>query len=260
MSLRHLVTGGATTLGMTLLQATATIAREHQLPEQLARTLANLTAFAIADDAAKAVEVGCEAVTVGRRSGVLRRVSVSALNLAAALLVRGDWRELTDLLESSDIPWERGIDETAVAAIEALLAQATGRPPRRPVPGPEDTAALEGADLSWVQLGEAARLVLTGSDDEALTTSVAAVEGYGERPTTSSTCGRLAMELATKAGDRAVEEHLLTMVDSANIALPLGLRAHRARAAGLIAVRDGELAGEAASHSAGGPSTCTPSG
>lgn len=143
-------------------------------------------------------------------------------------------------MESSDIPWEKGIDEVAAGAIEVVLACATGRAPGRPLPDPGDTAVLEGADLSWAQFGDAARLALTGDTGGAMATALLAVDGYGELYDDFLHMWAFAADLACATGDRAVEQRLLTMVDSANIALPLGLRAHRARAAGLIAARDGQ--------------------
>jgi class 3 adenylate cyclase len=237
MSLRHLFTG-ASTLGMTLLQATATLAREHQLPDPLARAPTNLTAFAITDDAAKAVELGREALTVGRRSGVLRRASNSGLNLAVALLVRGEWRELRALLESTDMPWEKGLDENALRTIEVLFSLATGDPLTRPAPDPSDVEGMEGADLAWIHFGEAALLTLAGSADEALSMAMTAVEGYGELYDDFLHMWALAAELALTTGDRSAEERLLELVDSATLALPLGLRAHRAHVGALLAVRE----------------------
>ena len=46
-------------------------------------------------------------------------------------------------------------------------------------------------------------------------------------------------------GDRGAEGELLALVDEAPVVPPLGLRAHRARYAALIALRDGAALDEA---------------
>ena len=123
----HLFTG-ATTLGLTLIDATARIARENQLTQPLTRALINLTANAITEDAGEAVVSGREAVMASRRGGTASQRSTAQLNLALALWVRGSWGEMATLVGSvrpgiGAVPFE----EYVFIGADYLLAGATGR-------------------------------------------------------------------------------------------------------------------------------------
>ena len=136
MSLRHLFSG-ATTLGHDPPagdRQPSPGSTSCRCPSR-ARS-SNLTAYAITNDAAKAVEHGREAVTVARRCGVVRWASIANLNLAFAFLVRGEWDELEELLGSPEIPWERGIDVLAAAPSTRFSPrhEGTSRRGMRPTP------------------------------------------------------------------------------------------------------------------------------
>ncbi len=241
MGIRHLFSG-ATTLGLTLLHATAALGREHQLPVPLTRALVNLTANAITNDAQEAVQLGQEARTVAQRAGVRRWVSIAALNLGVAQFVRGEWDGVEQLV-ISDVPWEVGMDTMAISAIDTMLALARGTERRLHVGDPPDVEVQQGTDRAWALFDDALRAAQAGESAAALGLAVAAVKEYDEIFDDFLHMWGLAMELALACGDRQVEAELLDLVDGTPVVPPLGLRAHRARFGALLAMRD-EVVGD----------------
>ena len=234
----HLFTG-ATTLGLTLIDATARIARENQLTQPLTRALINLTANAITEDAGEAVVSGREAVLASRRGGTASQRSTAQLNLALALWVRGSWSEMATLVGSvrpgiGAVPFE----EYVFIGADYLLARATGRATVREDRGIGDRPDLYAADRSWVHWANALRLSREGRPDAALPEAVLAVDGYGTVYDDQLHFWATALELAQEVGDRTVEERLFADVDSVNAVVPRGLRAHRVRFAAAALRRD----------------------
>lgn len=242
MGMRHLFSG-ATTLGLTLLQATAALGREHQLPGPLCRALVNLAAFAISDDAEKAVQLAQEARTVAQRTGARRLLSTAAANLAVAQFVRGEWDGVQQLITSENVQWEPGPDRQAVSVIDAVVARARGTQSLgqgygfEGIEGDENQVPL-GYDKGWLLLDEALKADRAGESAEALRLAVSATTEYGDLFDDFLHMWDLAMELALAGDDREVEAELLALIEGAPVVLPLGLRAHRARFGALIALRD----------------------
>jgi class 3 adenylate cyclase/tetratricopeptide (TPR) repeat protein len=234
---------GVATLATTLIEATARISREHQLPLQLARALLNQCAYAVGGDAERAAEVGREAVVAGHRTGVLLWSSASAVNLALALWVRGDWEELGSLLDGGT-RWAEGGDAACAVAVDVVLANATGEAARLDLELPTPDSLPMGFDKAWVHFARAGRLVLRGDREAALAEAVTATEVYGSVYDDYLHLWALATDLATDLGAREAGDALLSAVDSVNAAVPPGLLAHRARFLARRADRDGAPAAE----------------
>ena len=229
---------GAYTVADTLIDATARIAREHQLPLQLARALVNRCASLIGTDAARAVETGREAIVAGRRTGIILWASVADLNHAIALWVRGDWDEMSTFMRGQR-QWAPGGDVGSAMAIDAMLASARGVAADDSFTAPSDDELPIAFDRAWLQFARANRLVIDGDPHGALAEAVLAAETYGGVSDDFHHLWALAMDLAVETGDRVEEARVRDLVDTVNAALPLGLRAHRARYAGVAARRDG---------------------
>ena len=75
--------------------------------------------------------------------------------------------------------------------------------------------------------------------DDLFATAVRAVETYLGVADDFHHMWALAMDLAVEVGDLQDESAVLALVDGVNVALPVGLRAHRARHAAIAARRDG---------------------
>ena len=242
MGLRYMDQGVAT-LAMTLLETSAQIARENQLPLHLARALLNLCASTVGSDAERAVGFGREAVVASRRTGVLMWSSVSALNHGLALWVRGDWDDLRRLLEAES-RWSPGGDQVSAVAIDMMLAVATGEEPRQVLAIPDPRELLADFDKGWAHFARALRLTAAGETAAALREAVLATQTYGGVYDDFLHMWELAADLAAATDDRDEEARIVEAVDSVNAALPLGLRAHRARVAARMADRDGTAPAE----------------
>ena len=94
----HYSNVGLTSLFRALQKAGADMARTQRRPTVLARALVNLTSDAINDELDEAVAYGQEALSVASGAGVALWISFARINLAIALLERGDWADLDALL------------------------------------------------------------------------------------------------------------------------------------------------------------------
>ncbi|MEO7421447.1 MAG: adenylate/guanylate cyclase domain-containing protein [Ornithinibacter sp.] len=229
---------GVYTISSTLIDTTAQIAREHQLPLQLARALVNRCAYFIGTDAARAVETGREAIVAGRRTGITLWASVADLNFALALWVRGEWQEMGVFMGSQRL-WMPGGDVACAMAIDAMLASARGETADDSFLPPSEQDLPIVLDRAWLHFARAHRSVIGGDPQTALRHAVLAAEAYVGVNDDFHHLFALAMDLALAVGDRQQEAQVLELVDSVNAALPFGLRAHRARYAAVVAQRDG---------------------
>ncbi len=178
----HLFTG-ATTLGLTLVEAAARIARENQLPQPLARALINLTANAIGEDAKEAVAYGRETVASARRGGNAAQVWYGQINLVLALWVRGEWSDLTTTLGTARmVGAHQRIDQLVLLCTDLLLTAATGRAtPLLDETTTDDLPELHGTDRAWAEWLAALRLAREGRPAEALGDAVRAVQRLRHR-------------------------------------------------------------------------------
>ena len=229
---------GVYTVADTLIDCAARIAREHQLPLQLAKSLSNLCASAIGSDAVKAVETGREAVVAGRRTGIRLWSSVADLNFALALWVRGEWPEMDEFMHGRR-QWNAGGDVASAAAIDAMLAHGLGREYSDTFDLPGEGELPVAFDRAWLHFARAYRSVIDDDPTGALVHAVRAVETYLGVADDFHHMWALAMDLAVEVGDLQDESAVLALVDGVNVALPVGLRAHRARHAAIAARRDG---------------------
>ena len=235
----HLFTG-ATTLGLTLVEAAARIARENQLPSRSTRALINLTANAIGEDAREAVAYGRETVTAARRGGNAAQVWYGQINLVLALWVRGELERPGDDAPHRAPGGSRASGSTSSSPLHGLLlAAATGRAvPLLDEDQDHDIPELHWTDRAWRQWLGALRLAREGRPAEALRDAVRAVELFGTVYDDFHHLWATAARLAQEVGDVGAEERLFAVVDSVNAVVPLALRAHRARFSAAAARRD----------------------
>ena len=234
---------GAFTLAQALLDLSAKISRDHQLPRDLARALLNDCAYAIGGDAERAAAVGREAIVAARRTGVVFWTSIATLNLGLAFFVRGEWDEMRALFEAES-HWASAGDTASAVAVDLMLSLATGEPRRQPLEAPDPDTMHEAFDKGWAHFALSQLLVQEGRLEEALAAAVLATESYTNVYDDFLHMWAHAADLALALDDRAAEEALLRQVDSVNAAIPDGLRAHRTRVAALVADRDGAPAEE----------------
>ena len=230
---------GALALARTLMHAGADLAREHHLPVVLARALTNLTSDTMQFDADEAVVLGREAVEVARRAGVVTWRSFSAVNLLLALWLRADWDDAQALIAEPGDLWDDENHRTAIA-VQGWIRHARGEQTAAPWPPQREFASDHGADEGWHMLEDAVRARLDGDSHLALQRAVDAsrtfLDWYGLTDDFSHAFA-VAMELALELDEPATLHQLLDLVDGADSAVPLSVTAHRARAAGLVAMR-----------------------
>jgi class 3 adenylate cyclase len=229
---------GVYTVANTLIDCAARIAREHQLPLQLAKSLVNRCASAIGTDAVKAVETGREAVVAGRRTGIRFWSSVADLNFALALWVRGEWTEVDEFMNGRR-QWHAGGDVASAAAIDAMLAHGLGRRYSDTFDLPTESELPVAFDRAWLHFAHAYRRLIDDDATGALGHAVRAAEVYPGVADDFHHLWALAMDLAVQVGEGQEEARVLALVDGVNVALPLGLQAHRARHGAITARRDG---------------------
>ena len=232
-------TSGALAVARTLMQASADLAREHHLPVALARALVNLTSDAMQFDTRQAVVHGREAVDVGRRAGIATWRSFASVNLLLALWLEGDWDEAEALLSEPGSMWDDENHRTAIA-VQGWIRHARGesaellRQPQR------NFDSDDGLDQGWHALEAAGRAQADGDPSLALRRAVEATVAFSDWSGLTddfSHAFALAVELALGLDEPMTVQRLLDVVDSVDSAVPLSVTAHRARAAGLVAMR-----------------------
>lgn len=229
---------GSTTVSRAMLELSARIAREHQLPRDLVRALLNDCAYSVATDARHAVEVGREALQAARRTGLRFWTSVSGINLALALFVSGEWDEMRAVL-ADEHDWASPGDTAGAVATDRMLRLATGEEARQTAEVPDPAELVEGFDQAWAHFARSLGHALDGDEPTALAEGLAAVERYVTVYDDFLHLWTLTTELALSVGDGEAERLLRRRVDEVNSSIPVGLQAHRDRVAALVAERDG---------------------
>jgi len=229
------------TLGEILSRAQLDIGRREQLPRVTGYAIANLSNVLAPSDLTESADLLDEALEAERRSGgeaynftvfimnqVTRSIPLGRLDRADELM--------TDAPETSNTlvlrPW-----------LDAYLSEVTGKP-RRFHTVPDELQTTDDAALrSYAAVTDMYNARVRGDLHAAAQFAVDAVERLFMNVGFSDDMvfiWPLAVETALSAGDDSALATLLAVVDNAQPGLVgVGFRAHRARFAGLIAMRDG---------------------
>ncbi|HJQ43572.1 MAG TPA: hypothetical protein VJ831_10840, partial [Jatrophihabitantaceae bacterium] len=229
------------TFARILFSAVVDIAREEQLPGLAGRALTNQGLLEMQDDLSKGVEVLVEGSEMMRKAGESRYQGlIDALNRALLAWERGQWDHCEELL--AQIPVDSPLG-TVVPWLDGALADARGR--ARQYPSIDDAARTidDQGLLSYVAMADMYEARARGDLSTAVAKGIEAVELMVE------VAGLLddqihawpaAVESALAAGDDDALRRLIEIVDTDSFgAVGRGYRAHRARFAALLAVRDG---------------------
>jgi class 3 adenylate cyclase/tetratricopeptide (TPR) repeat protein len=240
---------GAVWLSRVLLEAAADLARSEHQPAALARSLLNLTVMTKLSDLDKAIEVGHEAVAVARGTGASVWIFFSELNLLLALWDRGQWAEAEEILDRyparRDSPSSEGLLLVlAAAAIGGLMGKARGLPSALPWSAESRPVSDDASDIAWLAFAEAIHAHERGDLASALRLAVDATTKMYALSGTWDDCVHMwptAAEMALEHGDDATLTELVGLIDGqSNGPVSMGMRIHRKRIAGLLAIRDGE--------------------
>jgi len=239
----HYGTAGAISLARVLLEAAAEMSRTHHQPSSLARALLNLTVSRMLDDLDKAVEVGKEAVSVATETGVPIWISYSQINLIIALWTSGRWAEVDEIFRSGALGEHLVIVPTSVA-INGAMSAARGTSWSSSWPEAGSYVSDDSSDLAWKAFADAIDAKQRDDLESAVRLGVYANEKmYEISGTWDDLCHMwpTAVELALEAGDDVALATLLDLIDGqSNRPVSAGVRIHRKRVAGLLAIRDGE--------------------
>ncbi len=234
---------GSSETATILMGAAATLARNAHQPVALARCLSNLASEYNAFDLARGVEAAREGVEVADQCGVAMWQYYADGNLLLALLASGQWRELESLLAR-----DRSSPEVAVA-VEATVRLLRGEPFVLPWTAAEHRVSDDASVLAWTDFAEAQAARVEGRDQVALEAATRAVMGMFQLSGVADDFVHMwpvAAELALSLQDHDALTRLLDLVDGAagRARIPLGVRAHRSRIAGLLSLRDDPKAAE----------------
>ena len=230
-----------------LMAAAADMARTHHFPAALARCLSNLTVEYNRDDLEKALEVGREAVDVAARAGVAVWRDYTEANLMLALLASGSWSELDERLER--LQSTSVVARVVAAGVLGSLCVARGDEFEVPWPPGATPLSDDPADTAWIGFTVALAEWSTGRLKVALEHAVQAVDEMYTLSGSSDDFVHMwpvAVELALQTDATATLDRLLRIVDADadRLRVPLSVRAHRARFAGLVAHRGDAAAAE----------------
>ena len=237
----HYASQGLITFAQLLLEAAADMARRQHRPAALARALLNVTAFMNADDVAQAVDKGREALAAASTAGAVIWISFARVNLALALIERGLWDELEELLAEGADGWS-GTNEASFAALEGEVCAARGQPWSLPW-GPGTRPAIDDyAAEAWQDYCEALAAQADGRAGEALDLVIVALEKmfaftgtWDDLPHFWTT----AVDLVIETGDRVAYHRLLEFADDSQTRIPISLKGHRLRLEALWEARHG---------------------
>ncbi len=158
------VAAGANRAGVILVEASAALARERDLPFPLARATNNLSAFQNSRDLTAALRYADQSYEVARRAGLQIYVEGATINKAVGLWCSGRFPEVAQLLPEG----LQGHDiQTRIAwrTFEVWLAEAQGEPlPHRPEGSDADTDSE--LNLAWLRSADLARAVAASDHDE----------------------------------------------------------------------------------------------
>ena len=231
---------GSPLTSRTVMSAAADLARTNHFPVALSRCLSNLTVEYNLIDLPRAVEVGREAVEVAGRAGIALWMSFTDANLTLALMAAGEWDALDESLAQTG---NLVVDQTVYGGVDGFVRVARGQEHVLPWPADSPPASDDPADQSWIAFAESFEAQARGDLDRALARAVVAVEVQHELSGTSDDFVHMwphAVELAIAVGDTEARDRLLAIMDAdeARRLVPVSLRAHRSRLAGMVARDD----------------------
>jgi hypothetical protein len=228
---------GSPLTSRTVMSAAADLARTNHYPVALSRCLSNLTVEYNLIDLRRAVEVGREAVEVAGRAGIAIWMSFTDANLTLALMAAGEWAALDESLAQTG---NLMVDQTVYGGVDGFLRVARGQRHELPWPADSPPDSDDPADQSWIAFAEAFEARSRGDLERALARAVVAVDVQYELSGSSDDLVHMwppAVELAMALGKTGVRDRLLAIMDAdeARRLVPVSLRAHRSRFAGLMA-------------------------
>jgi class 3 adenylate cyclase len=225
-----------------LLRACIDISRQAQRPGQIAKGLMNLALVVAQTNLAEAHAMFDEATVETRKAGAEGFLSsVLAVNQLLLAFEMGDWTRAEQLTESM------GRDEPAARFmgpwLDAALADARGRP-RTITEVPDDVRASDDSSvLSYVAAADMYTAKERGDLHAAATHGTAAVLQQAAAGGLTDDLVHMwpaAFDCALAAADTDAIDKILGVLDDFPPGLiPLSFRAHRTRAAGLLAIHDG---------------------
>ena len=231
---------GAFTLAGVLLEAAVNLARTHHQPVALARALMNLTVQRMIDDLDKAIEVGHEAVSVARGTGVSVWISYSEINLLLALWDRGSWAETEEIVGNQS--QADNVNQLVAAVVVGSISSARGLPWSLPWADGDTPIGDDASDVAWLSFAQSLQSRARGNLEQGVQLGLDATEKMYELSGTWDDCTRMwptAVEMALEAGEDKALTRLLDLVDGeSNGPVSPGMRIHRKRVAGLMAIRD----------------------
>jgi tetratricopeptide (TPR) repeat protein len=230
---------GAPLVGEIFQEASARLAREHQLWQPLGLTLSNLASARLERDLAASAESSREALSVLARTGVRMATAVAQFNLASALTGMGRWDELDALLSNARELRESSFNQAAVYC--ATVAALDRGLPVPPVPENRPASGEDPADQAWDLLEAAVLMLAAGDRPRACAEATRAAEklhAFGGTSDDFVWMYGLAGSLAAEIGDTDRLTALLGLIDDPD-RLGAGSRGHYLRLRGL-SVRDTE--------------------
>ena len=232
----------APSLGMILLKASAEIADAEERPALLCRALANLSGMSLGNDLDAATDNARRALVAANKAGSLFLRPGVTWNMMVALVQRGDWAEVDQLLTGPDASTRDCA--LLVPVLDAVISKAVGRDRTVAWSSGEEVESDDERDLAYVDcqrmLMAAERGELTAAAEHGVASARrwAAVEGYdGDFAFLWS----LAADVAAAADSGDLTERALAVVDEIPPGLlPVGVAAHHARLAATAARRTGD--------------------
>jgi class 3 adenylate cyclase/tetratricopeptide (TPR) repeat protein len=236
---------GSLRLSRLLLTASADLARDNHDPESLARTLNNLSADSLLEDLDRAVGLAAEGSGVATAAGLSVWKSFTDFNLLIGLYSRGDWDTVAATLRDED---RRPEDANLLAwgVVSGMVARVMGTEPVMAAPGEGDVElGDDSVDQAWLHGCQSLEAAARGDLAAASRLALRAVEVqhvfsgiWDDLPF----LWPFAVDLAQAAGDDA---SLATLMEIAHPAeesalIPLALRGHRGRTAGVLAAQRGD--------------------
>jgi class 3 adenylate cyclase/tetratricopeptide (TPR) repeat protein len=239
---------GAAWLARVLLEAAVDLARANHQPVALARALLNLTVLTKLSDLDKAIVLGREAVTVASGAGASVWISFSEINLLLALWDRGRWAETEETLNRHHgVAEESPTDDVTMlitdSAVGAFMNAARGLPFATAWSADGRPVRDDPSDIAWLSFFEAIQARSSGDLDSAVRLAADATEGMYALSGTWDDCIHMwpaAVEMALENGDDTTITGLLELIDGQSKGpVCKGMRIHRKRIAGLLAIRHG---------------------
>ena len=174
---------GATVTANALLEASAVLAREHDLPDTLAMALNNLASSSLGRDPAAAFTAALEGVEAAHRAGRALILDYLRLNIGIALVLTGRWSEAAEALDEAAVSVTVPDIRHALVSLRTRVADARGDD-YPPIPVEDDgdseyVLAVRGDLAVWHAVRAGDRATAARAAEDALA-HVLAVGGIDE--------------------------------------------------------------------------------